>query len=150
VVSVNDGWGRLIIREVRVVWVPWWMSSVLFVVGGLCIPSSWICCLMASIPSFFQLGIFLFLLRSVRLDWAPFLDLSCMAARAAFMASVQYRWVSKWDEVSLIKLTSRRNLQFSGTLSGRSSKSSVISLMRSSDCLVRRYPWRLSCKDMLR
>ncbi len=151
VVRVDDGWGRFIISEVRVVWLPWLVTFELLEFGVLCmcIPSSRICFSTAATPSFFWLGIFLFTLWRIRLMRAPCLRSSCLAVSAAFMASVQYRWVSKCEEVSSAKLTSKRNWQLSGTLLGLTSESSVISCKRSSNCLLRRYPCRLSCKEML-
>ncbi len=149
-VRLDDGWGRLIISEVRVVWLPWLVSSELLEFGGRCIPSSQICCSTAATPSFFRLGIFLFTLWRICLVWAPLLHSSCLAVIAVFMASVQYRWVSKCEEVRSVKLTSKRNRQLSGTLLGLRSESSVISCNRSSNCLLRRYPCHLSCKEMLR
>ncbi len=146
---VDNGWGCLIISEVRVVWLPWLVSSELLDFGGRCIPSSQICCSTAATPSFFWLGIFLFTLWHICLMRAPLLRSSCLAVSAAFMASVQYHWVSKCEEVSSVKLTSKRNRQLSGTLSGLRSESSVISFKRSSDCLLCRYPCHLPCKEML-
>ena len=148
-VRVDDGWGRLMISEVRGVWLPWLVSSELLEFGGRCIPSSQICCLMAATLSFVWLGIFLFTLWRIRLMLAPLLRSSCLAVSAAFMASVQYHWVSECEEVRSVKLTSKRNRQLSETLSGLRSESSVISCNRSSNCLLCRYPCRLSCKEML-
>ncbi len=88
--------------------------------------------------------------RHICLMRAPLLCSSCLAVSAAFMASVQYRWVSKCEEVRSVKLTSKRNWQLSGTLLGLRSESSVISCKRSSNCLLRRYHCCLSCKEMLR
>jgi hypothetical protein len=149
VVRVDDGWGRLIINEVRVVWLPWLVSSELLEFGGRCIPLSQICCSTAATPSVFWLGIFLFTLWRICLMRAPLLRSSCLAVSAAFMASVQYHWVSKCDEVRSVKLTSKRNWQLSGTSLGLRSESSVISCNRSSNCLLCRYPCHLSCKEML-
>ena len=84
---VDDGWGHLIISEVRVVWLPWLVSSELLEFGGQCIPSSQICCSTAATPSFFWLGSFLFTLWRIRLMRAPLLGSSCLAVSAAFMAS---------------------------------------------------------------
>jgi hypothetical protein len=55
VMRVDEGWSRLMMREVRVVLVQWVLSLVLLEVGGRCIPSSRIWCSMALIPSFFWL-----------------------------------------------------------------------------------------------
>jgi hypothetical protein len=141
---VDNGWGRLIISEVRVVWLPWLVSSELLEFGGRCIPSSKICCSTAATPSFFWLEIFLSTLWCICLMRAPLLCSSCLAVSAAFMASVQYCWVSKCEEVRSVKLTSKRNQQLFGTSSGLRSESSVISCKRSSNCLLRRYPCHLS------
>ncbi len=150
VVRVDDGWGHIIISEVRVVWLPWLVSSELLEFGGRCIPSRQIRCSAAATPSFFWLGIFLFTLWRICLMLAPLLRSSCLAVSAAFMASVQYHWVSECEEVRSVKLTSKRNRQLSETLSGLRSESSVISCNRSSNCLLRMYPCHLLCKEMLR
>jgi hypothetical protein len=137
---VDEGWGRLMIRKVRVVWVQWVLLSVLLEVGGWCILSSHIWCSTAVIPSFFQLGIFLLTLWCVCLARASLCRSNCLGIRAAFIASVQYCWVSRWVAVSSVKLTSRRNWHLSGTSLGLRSESLVISCKRSSDCLLGRYP----------
>jgi hypothetical protein len=105
---------------------------------------------MAVTPSFFLLGIFLFTFWRTRLRRAPHCRSSCWAVKAAFIARVQYCWVSRQDVVSSVKVTSTKNQQLSGTSLGLSSERLAISCSRSSDCLFRKYPWCLSCKEMFR
>ncbi len=137
-------------REVTGIWLRWVLSSALLLVGGCCIPSSYICCSTAITPSFFLLGVFLFNFPQARLRRAPCCQLSCWTVKAAFIARVQYCWVSRWDVVSSLKLTSSKNRQLSETSSGLSSESLAISCSKSSDCLLLKYPWCLLCKEMFR
>ncbi len=76
---VAEGWGRFWTKVLIDAWV-WWLV-VSFGFGDWCIPSFWICCSIAPIPSFFLLRIFAFTFPWIHFALAPL-------ARSRFWAIV--------------------------------------------------------------
>ncbi len=130
-----DGWGRFEMSDISVVCLCDSKSLSTMEVGGRCIPSCLIWCSTSVMPSFLQLGIFLFSLRRMRLVCAPLCCSWCLLAMATSIARVQYLCISRCAAVSLVKFNLRRNRQLSGISSGLMLDSAVISCKRSSDCL---------------